>query len=169
MLRVEFTDTITPALQNAPALVEQAVQEVVRETGERIFNQIKLSTPRDSGKAAGGWDLSYQQAQGGAAATAVIENDVPYINVLEHGGYPVIPLSRQPRLPGVRRGRAQLDGAYPPGPRTQRAPGGQPTMLTNVSRQAPQGMVRVAFARAQDRFVFDLEEAIDRALAGGQA
>ena len=38
-------------------------------------------------------------------------------------------------------------------------------MNPNVSKQAPIGMVRQNLARIQPRFVFDLEEAIDEALA----
>ena len=71
--------------------------------------------------------------------------------------------------PGFVRGNAIL-GGYPPGPRTQVAPGGTPTMVSNVSKQSPSGMVRQTLGDIQPRFIFDLEEAIDDAfnrLGGG--
>lgn len=68
----------------------------------------------------------------------------------------------------VVRGGARLGGGYPPGPRTQKDGGGDPPMLSNVSRQAPKGMVRKQLAAIRPEFLFDLEEAIDKILNGGE-
>lgn len=165
MLTINFTDTMGPALQQAPQAIQRAVEAVVRQTADRVFQRIRLATPRDSGQAAAGWS---QRTEGtGEQAKRTFVNTVPYINVLEFGGYPVTPARFVRRLPGIPRGNAVLDGAYPPGPRTQQALGGDPPMTSNVSRQAPQGMVRKNLAAARPEFLFNLEEAIDRALNSG--
>lgn len=67
----------------------------------------------------------------------------------------------------IIRGAARLGGGYPPGVRTQKDGGGDPSMLSNVSRQAPKGMVRKNLEAIRPEFFFELEEAIDRALNEG--
>ena len=142
-LEVKVTDTVTPALKTAPARLRQAINGVVQAIGERAFQRIKFATPRDTGNAARGW----RKTVTGNGQTVEIRNDVPYIRVLEFGGYPT-----------------NAPGQFPPKARTQRAPAGAPTMRSNVSRQAPQGMVRKTLQAIEPEFQFELEEAIDRTL-----
>ena len=165
-IQISFSDDVTPALAEAPQRIQQAVQAVVQQTADKAFSRIQNRTPRDSGEAASGW-RKRQEVPGEGSARTVIENDVAHINVLEYGSYPVIPASRKrTKGGGILRGNAYVGGNYKPGPRTIPAPGGTPEMLRpgNVSRQAPRGMVRVTLQEIQPEYVFDLEEAIDRAL-----
>lgn len=160
-IRITIDNPIGPALDRMPVKVQRAIEKVVSDTSALLEQRIKNDTPRDSGKAAAAWSREVQGSQ------AVLTNKSPYANVLEYGGYPVVPNSHERTNatgPGLVRGNATL-GGYPPGPRTQVAPGGSPTLISNVSRQAPKGMVRQNLERIQDRFVFDLEEAIDTAFA----
>jgi len=89
----------------------------------------------------------------------VIENTAAYANVAEYGGWPVRAAATA-KPPGFIRGAAMLGGRTP-GPRTQRAPGGKPRMTSNVSRQAPKGMVRATFIELEKPYVADLEEALE--------
>ncbi len=164
-ISITIENPLGPALKRLPQRVQQAVKKVVDDTSQLVFQRIKNDTPRDSGKLAAGWKRTVETKKNGAVST--ISNAVPYANVVEFGGYPVIPVvNARPNAtgPGLPRGAAVL-GGYPPGPRTQTAPGGSPTMLSNVSKQSPRGMVRQNLERIQDRFVFDLEEAIDKSFA----
>lgn len=166
LVSVSFSNTVTPALASAPRRVQEAVATVVQNTSNVAFNRIRSATPRDRGTAAAGWRRRV------AGNTVFIENNVDHINVLEYGGYPVIPAWKKRRNPGgLKRGNAFLGGGYPAGPRTVRAPSGDPPMLqrSNVSRQAPRGMVRKTLADIQPQYIFDLSEAIDRALNEGGA
>lgn len=168
-IKIKIENPLGRGLRQLPQKVKAAVNKVVEETSDRLFQRIKNDTPRDRGDLAGAWSRSVT-----TRGRATIRNTRDYANVAEFGGWPVIPNSRartNATGPGLVRGQATL-GGYPPGPRTQIAPGGSPTMLSNVSRQAPKGMVRQNLDRITDRFVFDLEEAIDRAFAeiqGGTA
>ena len=160
-LQIKIDDRFSQALANAPRNVQVAINAVIQETGEKVFQRIRFRTPRDRGTLAAGWGRRSQEG------SVVIFNTVPYVNVLEYGGYPVIPASRNRTLSGgLVRGRAVLGGGYPPRARTVRAPGGEPSMLagSNVSRQAPTGMVRVTLIEIQPEYIFNLEEALDRAL-----
>ena len=159
-LEIKFSDNVSPALKGLPKNVSIAIKRVVKETADRVFKRIIDSTPRDRGTAARGW----RRRRGKEGAQEFV-NNIPYINVLEYGGYPVVPASRAKVKTGLKRGNAFL-GGHPPKARTQKAPSGSPSMRTNVSRQAPRGMVRQNLERIQARYAFDLEEAIDRALAG---
>lgn len=161
LISISIDNPIGPALRKLPREVQEAIEGVVEDTSETLFTRIVTDTPRDSGNAAERWTRTVQGDQ------AVLTNDAEQINVLEFGGYPVIPSSRsRPNAtgPGITRGNAVL-GGYPPGPRTQIGEGGSPIMTSNVSRQAPSGMVRQNLERIQEPFVFNLEEAIDQAFS----
>lgn len=154
-LSFEFTDkNLVKALSSLPKETQIAVSGVVKKTTDRVFRIVKNKTPVDTGRARAGWRKESRGAEGR------IVNSVPYINVHEFGGYPVTPAARTSRTGGFRRGRAVLGGA-PPRARTRRAPGGEPPMTSNVSRQAPQGMLRKTFNDIQPRFVVDLVDAIN--------
>lgn len=149
-------DTLTAALEALPKEAEAAVVEVVKDTTARATRIVKNKTPVDRGRLRQGWRAEVK------GLTGRFVNTVAQANVAEFGGWPVTALSRSPKLrPGARiRGRAQL-GGHKPGPRTTRAPGGTPSMFSNVSRQAPQGMVRITLKEIQPVFFFDLDEALE--------
>lgn len=163
LISISFADTIGPLLDGAGPKIQNAIQRVVDETAATALQRIINRTPRDSGKAALGWSI---KQSGGGSAT--IENDVPYINVLEHGGYPVQSKKRLKKKPpgSLSRGGAYLGGNYEPGPRTERAGSAEPKMLegSNISKGAPNGMVRLVLGEIDPEFEFNLEEAIDEAL-----
>lgn len=152
------SDTLTEAMEAIPQETEAAISQVVETTTDRAFRIVKNRTPVDSGEARRGWR---QEMRG---STGFIVNNVDYINVLEFGPYPVTPASHTQRR-GLRRGRAVLGGAPPPRgrgtARTTRAPGGQPSMRSNVSKQAPKGMVRITLQEIEPRFVVDIADAIN--------
>ncbi|KKN14489.1 hypothetical protein LCGC14_0995600 [marine sediment metagenome] len=147
-------DSLTPALKNAPRETQAAVAQVIEKTTDRAFRIVKNRTPVNSGNARRGWRKESRGTSGR------VFNAVDYINVLEFGPYPVTSANRTSRSGGIRRGGAILGGA-PPARRTQRAPGGEPSMRSNVSRQAPQGMVRKTLKDIEPRFVADLTDAIN--------
>lgn len=169
MLQITVDDDVTKFLQGAPTALTQAIDNVVRDTTRTVFFRIDRATPRDRGTAASGW-TEVVEGQGVRARRTFV-NQTPYINVLEFGGYPVVweRWQRNPVTSAIKRGQAWLGGGYPPGPRTQESLGDDPTMRNNVSRQAPRGMVRDQLAKAEPEFVFNLEEALDRVLAAGEA
>lgn len=165
MLSVTLDNTLTPGLKAAPAVIREAVDGVVLDTADKTFARIKRFTPRNTGKAAGDW-YWIEEGTGDDKRISYV-NDVAYINVLEYGGYPVIPTSRKRSgSGGIRRGKAYLGGDYPPGPNTQLEPGGDPVMRSNVSRKAPSGMVRKQLEAARPEFLSELDAAIERALEG---
>lgn len=166
LLSFDWSDTsLVTALDNLPREAEAAVAQVVAVTTDRAFKMAKNRTPTDRGDARNGWRQSARGRNGR------IFNNVAYINVLEFGPYPVTPASHTSRS-GLRRGRAVLGGLPPPDKRdaggrftgtarTQKAPGGRPTMRSNVSKQAPRGMVRSTLEDIQPRFLADLTNAIN--------
>ena len=157
-LTFEFEDEgLVEALREFEPRVQGAIEKTVRDTTERARNIAKFKTPVDSTKAINGWRIRFEGERG------IFFNEVPYINVLEFGGYPVRRASAGASPGTLRRGAAVL-GGLPPGPRTQRAPGGEPPMRSNVSKQAPRGMVRDTLIEIEAAFLFDLAENIDRAL-----
>lgn len=164
VIKIKISNPLAAGFRRLPRKVEQAIEKVVDDTSKLLFDRIVTDTPRDRGTGGGlvsRWTRTVVMGQ------AVIKNDAPHANVAEFGGWPVIPNSKgRPNAtgPGLPRGGATL-GGYPPGPRTQIAPGGSPVMISNVSRQAPEGMVRQNLERIEDRFVFDLEEAVDQAFS----
>lgn len=154
------TDTLTPQLRALPKSVVKAVDEVVGKTQARVFGIVKFSTPVDTGDALRAWEMETVHDGKGR-----VVNRTVYINVLEYGGYPVR-RARGPLPPGAfQRGGAYL-GGMPPGPRTMASPGGEPPTTSNVSKQAPSGMVRAAIGECEEQMVFDLEAAIERAWLG---
>lgn len=160
MLEFEFVDEgLIEALEGLPTNAQRAVVETVRSTTQRGQQIVKFRTPVDSGKALNGWQVRYEDG----GSRGVFFNDVAYINVLEFGGYPVRAATAGASPGTLRRGKAIL-GGLPPGPRTQRAPGGTPKMRSNVSKQAPRGMVRSTLEELEPQFIFDLNENLDRAL-----
>ena len=157
-LEFEFVDEgLVEALQNLPESTQRAIKDTVRATTLRGQQIVKFKTPVDSGKAINAWKTRFENN----GERGVFFNDTPYINVIEFGGYPVRASSAGASLGTLRRGNAVL-GGLPPGPRTQRAPGGQPQMRSNVSKQAPRGMVRSTLIELEPQFTFDLAEAIER-------
>lgn len=145
-----------------------AVAAGIQETGTLAQGRIRTNTPVDKGRARSSW----RRRSLDAGKVVEIFSNVPYINVLEFGGYPVRAaslLSFQP--PGsFRRGRAFLGGARP-GPRTRRPasvsgldPTAQPfgrQINANVSTQAPRGIVRLVLRDIDRR---ELAPIIDRRL-----
>lgn len=112
-----------------------------------LFSSIITSTPVDTGRARGNWQTSVStpitgtteredpsgasaiaevvSKQGGAGKVTFLTNNLPYIQVLEYGGYPD-PVEK---------------GTYVKGEGFEiRSEGG-------FSKQAPNGMVRVNMAR----------------------
>lgn len=156
----KWTDTsLEKALEELPQRAATAVKKTIRETTQRAVKIAKFKTPVDSGAAIRGWKVSFEDG----GLRGVFRNDVPYINVLEFGGYPVRKATAGASPGTLRRGGAIL-GGLPAGRRTQRAPGGAPPMRSNVTRQAPRGMVRVTLLEIEPQFVADLNESLDEAL-----
>ena len=160
LISFEWTDeSLVTAVGLVPFETEHAVSEVVRKTTNRAFKIVKNRTPVDRGRARRGWKKETRGTEGR------FFNDVAYINVLEFGPYPVTATKRTSRSGVIRRGKGSLGGAVPPSVRgtakTQRTPGGRPTMRSNVSKQAPQGMVRITLQEIEPRFVVDLVDAIN--------
>ena len=142
-LKFEMADKgLTPTLQKLPKSIQDVVHKVVAETTKRAAAIAKFKTPVDTGNAIDGWVVE-KPGRGNNPKGAFV-NRVPYINVLEFGGYP------------VRKG--PTFGGRPPGPRTMTAPSGDPAMKSNVSRQAPRGMVRLTLIEIEPQFLADLEE-----------
>lgn len=160
-LEFEFIDEgLVEALENLPRNAQEAVIKTVRDTTRRARNIVVFKTPVDRGTLINGWKVRLENG----GERGVFFNDVPYANVAEFGGWPVRSLARAAGPGTLIRGNAVL-GGLPPGPRTQRAPGGEPNMRSNVSKQAPQGMVRSTLIEIEPQFVFDLAENLDEALA----
>ena len=189
LINLTISNPITAALKALPKEVLAAIENVTKETSELLFTRIVDDTPRDRG-SAGGAASKWTKSPPDASGTVTIENDAPHSRVLELGPYPVVATGKRKKRggkkkkkkkragrkgrekrakrertgPGELRGNARL-GGFPPGPRTQVAPGGSPVMKSNVSRQAPKGMVRQNLERIQDRYVFALEESIEQAFS----
>lgn len=162
---IEFSGNLGQILSRLPRTLQAGLTETVERQGDRIFRRVKNRTPVDSGGARRRW----KRKKSRSVRTGVIEldmtNDADHINVLEFGGYPVTPANRTRRTGGFRRGAAILGGA-PPGPRTRRAPGGQPQMTSNVSKQAPRGMLRSALQDSEAEFLTRIDARIQRILDG---
>lgn len=183
------TDDLTKVLDEMPDRVTEAVKETTKDTTEQAVEMIKHRTPRDTGAAIRSWTVSY----GDGGLRGILASGVPYINVLEFGGYPVVSTKkRKPRKkkaskkkkknltkkrkrrknvrtgPGFRRGNAILGGCKS-GTHTQRAPGGLPEMRSNVSnrRGTQRGMVRSTLLDIEDQFVSDLDWAVRAAMSAG--
>lgn len=167
------TEVMVGALREAPLAVRMGIARAVERTTAKAYRRIRNRTPVDRGDARSGWKFRFQNN----GTRAIISNNVPYITVLEYGGYPVRPKNTARRTPGsFVRGRARLSG-FRPGPRTMRASGtgvdlipkAEPRgrdMNDNVSRGAPLGMLRITFAEIEPEFVDSLEREIDLAFAG---
>jgi hypothetical protein len=156
-LEFEWVDTsLLEAIKELPRSSRRVIKKVVKATTKRAVKIAKFKTPVDSGEAIISWDESSERG----GAVGVFRNTAAHANVLEYGGYPVRKATSGAQA-GFRRGGAVL-GGLPPGPRTQRAPGGDPEMRDNVSKQAPKGMVRVTLIEIEPQFVFDLNEEIER-------
>lgn len=154
--------------------VPKVLKRVIKRTGDKAFRRTRNRTPVSRGKARGSWKRIVLKGglvvriQGGGPTA-------PYINVLEFGGYPVRDKTTARRTPGsFARGGAVL-GGLPPGRRTRRAPraqgldppaepSGRP-LNSNVSKQAPRGMLRITFKELESEFARDLERALDRLFA----
>lgn len=165
------TTTLEDALEELGPKAVREVGKVIKATTKRAYKIAKNKTPVRTGKAFSSWKQSTEKG----GLEGIVSNDVPYINLLEYGSYPVRPISRASgQGDSIKRGRAYLGGSFPPFKhggevtRTTRAPSsGEPKMLSpgNVSKEAPRGMVRLALIEVEPQFVLDLEEALDRAWA----
>lgn len=161
-------DTLTEAFKQFPKGTTKVVREAVDEIGNQAFRTIKFAkTPVDSRKLKDAWRKKSIRTRQGPAFE--ISNNTAYANTVEFGGYPVRAISRTKTTRGgggsFRRGKAIL-GGLPPGPRTQRALGGKPKMVSNVSKAAKRGMVRSTLGSLEVRFVKLLEEKLDEFWAG---
>lgn len=137
-------DSLGKALGAFEAEARAAVREVVSRTLDRAYSMVRARTPVDTGRLRAGWRRVLSGPRGGGASAGTIANSVPYVRVLEFGGYPVL-----------------APGEFPPGPRTRRAPGGEPAMRSNVSKQAPRGMLRTVLQDLEPQFLFDVERALE--------
>ncbi len=139
------TASLIDALSNLDEDASEAVVEVVKETTERAFQAARHASPiGDTDRLINSWRLTFEEG----GLVGVITNNTPYANIAEYGGWP--------------GARWRTGNDYAPGPRTARAPGGEPEMFNNVSKQAPRGMVRVTIEGMRDQFGFDLEERIEQ-------
>lgn len=157
-------------LRRVPGASDQAIRIAVARVGAIAFNRTRIRTPSASGRARAGWQM--RSIDGGKVVE--IFNRVPYAGVLEFGGYPVR-AARRARSGGIPAGRALL-GGLPPGIKTMRPIGGDfdekakpggAAFNSNVTRQAPQGMMRVSLKEVDERdFAPALEDALQSALRG---
>ena len=112
LVRVEAN---TAAFQRQIDRVKHSVDDDLRRlmasSSKKLFTDIVEATPVDTGNAQAHWELNKVDKY-----EYEITNDVPYINVLEFGGY---------------RGK---------GPKTRHGVSGY--TVDYVSKQAPKGMVR---------------------------
>ena len=80
------TDKLMKDLENLLMLYERTgddAVEIINEIAEDTFNRIVADTPVDTGRAAGGWDMTNLTRPG--VVEFVYKNDVPYIVYLEFG------------------------------------------------------------------------------------
>lgn len=139
------TTSLIDAISHLGEDVRDAITDVVAETTNVAFQAARDASPiGDTDKLIDGWRLTFEEG----GLVGVITNATPYVNIAEEGGWP------------GARWRTGKD--YAPGPRTAKAPGGEPMMFNNVSLQAPRGMMRVTFEAMRDQFGFDLEERIEQ-------
>jgi hypothetical protein len=59
--------------------IEEEGMKIVGNTSESLLSELVAATPIDTGRARSGWNLSKNKDN------IKIENDVPYINALNHG------------------------------------------------------------------------------------
>lgn len=134
-------------LKQFSAKATTANNELVRAVSTKLFNSIVLSSPVDTGRFRGNWQISYDAPilteterldPTGAAAVADIAavlqpkagrayltNNLPYAEVIEFGGYP------DPVLRGTWvKGQGYVIKS-----------------IGGYSKQAPAGMVRVNMTR----------------------
>ena len=164
LIRIKIENPLTRSLNKLPKKVQDAIKEVVKDTGGKVFDRIVRDTPRDRG-SGGGASSKWKKSQRGLVLT--ITNDAPHINMLEFGGYPVKPKWHKRTNatgPGFVRGNAIL-GGYPPGEGTQISAGGSPVMTSNVSSLAPDGMVRKTLDAIAEPFADNLGAAIREAFS----
>ena len=161
------------ALRTAPRAVRLGIKSAIKKTTMKAFRRTRSKTPTDRGIARGGWRFRFTNR----GLTGEIFNDVDHINVLEYGGFPVRAASRVKRRSAgsFKRGNAIL-GGHKPGPRTQRARdvrgleppaerAGKRSHNSNVSKQAPSGMIRITFRDIQPEFARELENEINKEFA----
>jgi len=198
------------ALADLPENTQGAIRKTVKDITKRALAIVKFKTPTDSTTAINGWRTRFEND----GQRGIFFNEVPYINVLEFGGYPVVSTKKRkktsaaakkrkakkakaaakriaketPRQKGVRLRRAKVKkkergeqaartrltrglkrgnallGGFPPWKRTQKSRGGHPSMLSNVSKKAPRGMVRATIFEIEPEFIKTLAENIDKAL-----
>lgn len=149
----EFAAKTRRWCENAPA---EAVKKAMRLIALEALRRIVLRTPVDTGRARGNWQISIGglkravlESESRGAGNVIdresakfkgiepfdvvyVENSLPYIEVLEFGGF-------EPSDPGPsndprpsRRGRVLVQGGF--------------------SVQAPQGMISVTFEELQQIF-----------------
>lgn len=125
-------DAYTANLHGRIAAMQREAKTLTIKAGSELFRGTQDRTPVDTGRAKASWrshaldDYTWQ----------VISEGVPYIGMLEFGGY------------------------AGPGPKTQPAPGGEPAMVSNVTRQAPHGMLRLTLLDIREVYLRDLGVAL---------
>jgi len=127
MAETDVAAQLNAVLERTRAKADQWVRVITMEADRRLIEK----TPVDTGRAAGNWNIGVDAADNtwsdlkrpgprpelpegvGLGHRIYLTNSVPYIELLEYGGYPNPP----------KRGKGKTIGGY--------------------SRQAPQGMVRI--------------------------
>lgn len=74
MLKVEFR-----GLSNVTKALDQALRSEIQLLANTVYSTVKGKTPVDTGRARGGWTKNVKDK------TFVVQNDVPYITVLDKG------------------------------------------------------------------------------------
>jgi hypothetical protein len=156
------TWTIPP--EKMAEVPKELMADVRRVYALDIFNNVVARTPVDTGAARQNWlvtlnretfetDPSKHKGQHGLATgqkvidqakgddTIFIQNNIPYINMLEYGGWPKVPakMERTKKLGLPKRSRSFTDT-------------GLSKTVNGFSRQAPNGMVGVTLAKAASFF-----------------
>jgi hypothetical protein len=129
--------TFSGSIRGVSAKIQKGLETRARSITREVFSKVVLRTPVDSGKARANWNVSVGTPDFTVRETTSIarafgelnkvltipvgsvvylSNGVPYIRLLEYGGYP--------KNPKVDTGRT----------------------INGFSSQAPQGMVRITMA-----------------------
>ncbi|MDR1901351.1 MAG: hypothetical protein LBQ88_03575 [Treponema sp.] len=149
------------------------IERVRKKYAFDVFSLVVKATPVDTGQARGAWLPSIGQPEDGVPGTkdksgretinkikSVVEsakgedtlflvNSLPYITVLEYGGYP-----NPPKNGGKTKEYIRKDGTKV---------GGLPKTVGGYSRQAPSGMIGRVMAQADQIF----QAAVNAVKGGG--
>jgi len=137
-------------------LYEIRATQIIKKVAFDMFRKVILKTPVDTGRARGNWMIGINKVPIGSAPdiaskkdvlgsiatgiesvkagdTVVLANTLPYIGVLEYGGYPKNPIGGSKGRKAVFKKGKKMRSAM----RQIKSVGG-------FSYQAPQGMVRIS-------------------------